>query len=69
MTQVEFNEQFRKRTKKLSLEVIQWYAALKSKPDEVRIMGKQLIRSVTSTAANFRAACRARSQAERFAKL
>ena len=69
MTQVEFNDQFRRRTKQLSLEIIHWYASLKYKPDEVRIMGKQLIRSATSTAANFRAACRARSEAEHFAKL
>lgn len=69
MTQVEFNDQFRNRTKQLSIEIIQWYSGLPRKSDEIRIMGKQLIRSVTSSAANFRAACRARSQAERFAKL
>ena len=69
MEQAEFNELFRKRTKQLLVEIIRWYGHLKPKPDEIRIIRKQLIRSVTSTAANFRAACRARSQAERYAKL
>ena len=32
-------------------------------------MGKQLLRSATSVTANYRAACRARSKAEFFAKL
>jgi len=32
-------------------------------------MGKQLLRSATSVAANYRAACRARSRAEFIAKL
>ena len=32
-------------------------------------MGKQLLRSATSVAANYRAACRARSKAEFIAKL
>ena len=39
------------------------------KTDSVRIIGKQLIRSSTSSAANYRAACRARSKAEFFAKM
>ena len=37
--------------------------------DATYIVGKQLVRSVTSTAANYRAACIARSQAEFFAKM
>jgi len=44
------------------------YSKMK-KTDEVRIIGKQLLRSATSVAANFRAYCRGRSQRERFAKL
>ena len=39
------------------------------KSDEIRIIGKQLIRSSTSVAANFRAACRARSKKEYYSKL
>jgi four helix bundle protein len=44
------------------------YAKL-PKTDELRIVGKQLIRSATSVAANYRAACRARSKAEFAAKM
>jgi four helix bundle protein len=36
---------------------------------EAQVMGKQLLRSGTSVAANYRAACRARSKAEFVAKL
>ena len=39
------------------------------KNDEIRIIGKQLIRSSTSVGANYRAVCRARSDRERYAKL
>lgn len=64
-------EQFKSlkdRTKQLALKIISMYGNL-SKTDEIRIVGKQLIRSSTSVAANYRAACRARSRAEFFAKL
>ena len=57
-----------KRTKKFSIDVIRFYDGVK-KTDSIRIIGKQLLRSATSTAANYRAACIARSQAEFFAKM
>jgi four helix bundle protein len=41
---------------------------LPNKPD-AQILGKQLLRSATSVAANYRAACRARSEAEFAAKI
>ena len=68
MFQIEFNTQFRQRTKTLAIDIIKLYGSLQ-KSDELRIIGKQLIRSATSTAANFRAACRARSKAERYSKM
>lgn len=68
MKQFDFNEEFRARTKVLALEVLKFYQSIR-KVDETRIMGKQLIRSCTSVGANFRASCRARSPAERYAKL
>jgi four helix bundle protein len=40
-----------------------------SKTDSSRIIGKQLIRSVTSTAANYRAACLSRSKKEFYSKI
>ena len=54
--------------KKLAIRIIKMYEQLR-KTDSVRIIGKQLIRASTSLAANYRAACRARSKAEFFAKM
>jgi four helix bundle protein len=64
----EFGEQFKKRTKQFALRMIKLFQALPSS-DEARLIGKQLLRSSTSVAANYRAACRARSQAEFIAKI
>ena len=70
MKQDEFNELFRNRTKILALRVITLLSDLKYiDSDAFGTIRKQLVRSVTSTAANFRAVCRARSDRERFAKL
>ncbi len=68
MTQLSFNESFRKRTKELAIKIINFYSTL-SKTNEQQVIGKQLLRSVTSTASNFRAVSRARSLKERYAKL
>jgi four helix bundle protein len=64
----EFAEGFRNRTKAFALRIIKLFQSL-PKTDEARIIGKQLLRASTSTAANYRAACRARSQAEFNSKL
>jgi four helix bundle protein len=61
-------EAFRQRTKQLSLRVIKLFQAL-PKSDEARIIGRQLLRSSTSVAANYRASCRARSDAEFYSKI
>lgn len=58
----------RKRTKDFALRVLRMFRVLPRTP-EAQIVGKQLLRSSMSTAANYRAACRARSKAEFFAKL
>jgi four helix bundle protein len=63
-----FNDEFRKRTKQNALRIIRMYQSLIS-GDESKIIGKQLLRSSTSVAANFRASCRARSDAEHYSKL
>lgn len=63
-----FAEDFRNRTKKLAVDVIKFCKTL-PKSEESFIIKKQIIRSATSTAANYRAACRARSTAEFFSKL
>jgi len=39
------------------------------RPEKARIIGRQALRSATSVAANYRAACRARSKSEFVAKM
>ena len=68
MTKVEFAEQFRNRTKELTLKTMWLFKELK-KSDETQLVGRQLIRCSSSVAANYRAACRARSKAEFYAKI
>lgn len=63
-----FIEGFKKRTKQMAIHTIRLFQLLPN-TEEARVMGKQLVRSASSTAANYRAACRARSQQEFFAKI
>ena len=53
----------KRRTKQFALDVIRLVRALPG-TDEARTIGRQLLRSATGTAANYRSACRARSPAE-----
>jgi four helix bundle protein len=64
----EFIEEFKRRTKQYVLRSIRVFQALPA-TEEARIIGKQFLRAASSTGANYRAACRARSKAEFFAKL
>ena len=63
-----FAETFRNRTKKFVVDNIKFYRTL-PKTEEAKIIGRQLLRSSSSVGANYRAACRARSQAEFHSKL
>ena len=65
---MDFNQIFKDRTKKFSILVIKTLSSLPY-PDDVSIIRKQIIRSSTSVAANYRAVSRARSEKERFAKI
>ncbi len=56
------------RTKQFALRVITLFRSM-PKTDEARIIGRQLLRSATSVAANYRSVCRARSRADFVAKL
>lgn len=58
----------RDRTKQFALRVIRMYSAL-PKSTLGQVLGRQVLRSGTSVAANFREASRARSNAEFVAKL
>lgn len=62
-------EQFRERTKRSAARVIRFYVSLPKKREEVRVLGKQLLRSGTSVAAHIREASRGRSESEFVSKL
>lgn len=68
MDAIEFREQMKQRTKTFALRVIRLFQAL-PKTSEAAVIGKQLLRSATSVAANYRAACRSRSNAEFYSKI
>src|SRR5438874_8902987 len=61
-------EQLKARTKQFALRVLKLVAAL-PKTIEGRAIANQLVRCGTSVAANYRAACRARSKIEFIAKM
>jgi four helix bundle protein len=56
------------RTKRFAVAVIRFYAEL-PQSEPARVIGRQLLRSSTSVAANYRAACRARSGADFVSKI
>jgi len=62
------NDQMRERTKQFALRIIRMYGGLPRRT-EAEVLGKQALRSGTSVAANYREACRARSDAELLSKL
>lgn len=61
-------EGLRDRTKQFALRVIRLYTKL-PKSTEAQVLAKQVLRSGTSVAANFREASRARSDAEFISKM
>ncbi len=69
MTEKEiFIDKLRNRTKKFAVDIITFCSSLKKNP-ATSVITYQLIKSATSTGANYRAACRARSKAEFFSKI
>jgi len=61
-------EELRNRSKQFAYRIIMLFRKLPH-TTEAQIIGKQLLRSGTSVAANYRAAARARSQAEFISKI
>ncbi len=57
------------RTKTFALRIIKLTRAIPKNDDAGRVIAKQIVRSGTSVAANYRASCRARSQAEFISKI
>ena len=66
---MRLSEELRVRTKDYASTVIRCYVKLPKDREEVRVLGKQLLRSGTSVAAHAREASRARSDAEFCSKL
>jgi four helix bundle protein len=65
----ERKEALKRRTKAFASMVVRFYMSLDKGQDEIRVLGKQLLRSGTSVAANFRESSRARSEAEFISKI
>ncbi len=63
MSKLEFATQMQARTKKFAIEIIRFFTKL-PKTVEARVLGRQLLRAGTSVAANYRAACRSKSEAD-----
>ena len=61
-------EELRDRKKAFAVRIVRVYRTLSYKTD-AQVLGKQLIRCGTAVAANYRATCRARSEAEWLAKI
>ena len=62
------SEELKTRTKKCAIDVIRFVDTL-PKSDSTTVISRQIIRSAKSVAANYRAACRARSKADFINKL
>jgi four helix bundle protein len=62
-------EDLRSRTKKYALRIIRLYRALPRRDGVAEVLGKQLLRSATSVAAQYREACRAKSNLDFISKL
>lgn len=69
LTIAEQKEAMRLRTKAFAGRIIRLYVSLDKKRGECEVVGRQLLRSGTSVAANYREASRARSSAEFVAKI
>ncbi|RLD48191.1 MAG: four helix bundle protein [Bacteroidetes bacterium] len=63
-----FIEELKKRTKKLAVDIIRFCNSLR-KCEATSVITYQIIKSSSSTGANYRAACRARSKAEFYSKI
>ncbi len=69
MTEKEkFIEKLKKRTRKFAVDIIKFCNSLK-KWQTSSVITYQIVKAATSTGANYRAACRARSKAEFFSKI
>jgi four helix bundle protein len=63
MTKLQFATNLQMRSKAFAVQVVKFYTKL-PKTEEARVLGRQLLRAGTSVAANYRAACRSKSEAD-----
>jgi four helix bundle protein len=68
MDNFEFGEKLKKRTKAFAVQIVKFYKNL-PRTEEARVIGRQVLRSGTSIAANYRAVCRAKSSADFISKM
>lgn len=64
----KFIQKMKMRTKKFAVDIIKFCDSLKSNK-AASVITYQLVKSATSTGANYRAACKSRSQKEFFSKI
>lgn len=64
-----FGDDLRRRTKAFGASVVRFYGTLERSREELRILGRQVLRSGTSVGAQYREASRARSAEEFISKL
>ena len=69
MKSAEQKAALRRRTKAFASKIVRFYCGLDKTREEIRVLGKQMLRAGTSVAANHREASRARSSAEFVAKV
>jgi len=69
MNQGRLPKEFRDRTKIFAANIIRLFIQLPKQREEIRVLGKQLLRSGTSVAAHVREASRGRSNEEFVSKL
>lgn len=62
------NDELKERTKRFALRVIRMTDSLPRKMS-ADVLGRQVLRSATSVAANYRSACRAKSRADFISKM
>src|ERR1700688_3116692 len=68
MNSLDKAAELKTRTKTFAIRIVNLFRSLPRSPD-AQTLGKQILRSGTSVAANYRAVCRARSKAEFISKM
>src|SRR2546430_3035937 len=68
MNSLDKATELKRRTKSFAIGIVNLFRSLPRSPD-AQTLGKQILRSGTSVAANYRAVCRARSKAEFISKM